>query len=226
MIFPMTTTGRPQQRYDHRLRDLIRGTGDVTIATNLGVPRSTARGWLGKPPKVVVSLDVTDLSASELQLEILQLRRRVRKLTALLRLALVLLRSSGFTLTHERLPDGRAKIRILRALDRAREFVPLRALLRFLRVSPSRFHAWRRLQQHACALDDQSPCPRSSPHRLTRPEIRAIEEMVTALDYRHVPIGTFAVLAPATWQGLGLALDLVPPVARHYRVRANETKYR
>jgi transposase InsO family protein len=113
-------------------------------------------------------------------------------------------------LTHERLPDARAKIRILRALDRARECVPLRALLRFLRLSPSRFHAWQRLQ-HSCALDDQSPCPHTSPHRLTRPEIRAIEEMVTALDYRHVPIGTLAVLAqrlgkvwasPSTWYRL------------------------
>src|SRR5437867_12589908 len=112
----MTTTGRSQQRYDHRLRDLVQGTGDVTIATDLGVPRSTARGWLGKAPKVVVSLDVTDLRASELQQEVLELRRRVKKLTALLRLVLALLRSSGFTLTHKRLPDGRAKIRILHAI--------------------------------------------------------------------------------------------------------------
>ena len=210
MIIPMTTTGRPQQRYDHRLRDLVQGTGDVTIATDLGVPRSTARGWLGKAPKVVVSLDVTDLRASELQQEVLELRRRVKKLTALLRLALALLRSSGFTLTHERLPDGRAKIRILRAVDRARAFVPLRALLRFLRLSPSRFHAWRRLQ-HACALDDQSSCPHTSPHRLTPPEVRAIKDMVTALEYRHVPTGTLAVLAqrlgtvwasPSTWYHL------------------------
>ncbi|HWW86153.1 MAG TPA: hypothetical protein VNZ26_21300 [Vicinamibacterales bacterium] len=43
-------------------------------------------------------------------------------------------------MTHERLPDGRAKIRILRAVDRARAFVPLRAVLWFLRLSPSRFH--------------------------------------------------------------------------------------
>jgi hypothetical protein len=85
MIILMTTTGRAQQRYDHRLRDLVRGTGDVTIATNLGVPRSTARGWLRKAPKVVVGLDVTNLRSSELQQEILELRRRVRKLTALLR---------------------------------------------------------------------------------------------------------------------------------------------
>jgi hypothetical protein len=44
MIIPMTTAARRQQRYDHRLRDLVQRTGDVTIATNLGVPRSTARG--------------------------------------------------------------------------------------------------------------------------------------------------------------------------------------
>src|SRR5687767_8936799 len=127
MIKRMTTPARPQHHYDHRLRDLVQRTGDVTIATDLGVPRSTARGWLGKAPKVVVSLDVTDLSVSELQQEVLELRRRVRKLSALLRLALALLRSSKFALTHERLPDGRAKIRILRAVVRARKFVPLRA---------------------------------------------------------------------------------------------------
>ena len=104
MIIFMPTTARPQQRYDHRLRNLVQRTEDVTIATDLGVPRSTARGWLGRAPKVVVSLDVTDLSASELHQEVLELRRRVKKLTALLRLTLALLRSSGFTLTHARLP--------------------------------------------------------------------------------------------------------------------------
>ena len=69
MIIRMTTPACPQQRYDHRLRDLVQRTGDVRIATDLGVPRSTARGWLGKAPKVVVSLDVADLRVSELQQE-------------------------------------------------------------------------------------------------------------------------------------------------------------
>jgi transposase len=45
MINPMTTA-RPQHRYDHRLRELVHHTEDVTIATDLGVARSTARGWL------------------------------------------------------------------------------------------------------------------------------------------------------------------------------------
>jgi hypothetical protein len=83
MTIPMTTTGRLQQRYDHRLRDLVQGMGDVTIAMDLGVPRSTARGGLGKAPKVVVGLDVTDLKEAELREEVLEVRRRVKKLTAL-----------------------------------------------------------------------------------------------------------------------------------------------
>jgi hypothetical protein len=50
----MPTIARSQQRYDHRLRNLAQLTGDVTVATALGVPRSTARGWLGATPTVVV----------------------------------------------------------------------------------------------------------------------------------------------------------------------------
>src|SRR5215470_8977875 len=138
----MPTTARTQQRYDHRLRNLVQRSRDVTVATDLGVPRSTARGWLGETPRVVVCMDVTELTEPELRHEVVKLRRRVRKLTALLRLALALLQTSGFRLTVARLPDGRDKLRILRAVDRAREHVPLRALLRLLRVSQSRFHAW------------------------------------------------------------------------------------
>src|SRR6202165_2816449 len=180
MITLLPTAARRQPRYDPRLLHLVHRTGDVTIATDLGVPRSTARGWLGAAPTVVVCLDVADLTEPELRQEFLTLRRRVQTLTALLRLVLGMLRTSGFRLTEERLPDGRDKIRILHAVDRARAFVPLRALLRFLRLSPSRFHAWRQLQ-HACALDDHSSCPHISPHRLTPPEVRMIKDMVTAL---------------------------------------------
>jgi hypothetical protein len=108
MIVSMPTTARAHRRYDHRLRDLVQRTGDVTVATDLGVPRSTARGWLGEAPTVVVCLDGADLTHSEFREEVLKLRGRVRKLSALLRLALALLRSSGFRLTGERLPDGSA----------------------------------------------------------------------------------------------------------------------
>jgi hypothetical protein len=89
IIRMMTRSG--QRRYDHRLRDLFQRTRDLTIATDLGVPRSTARGWLGAAPRVVVSLEAADLTEPELRQEIVKLRRRVEKLAALLRLALALL---------------------------------------------------------------------------------------------------------------------------------------
>jgi hypothetical protein len=55
----------------------------------------------------------------------------------------------------------------------------------------------------ACALDDQSSCPHTSPHRLTPHEVRTIEDMVTALEYRQVPTA-------AARQGPGVPVDLVP----------------
>ena len=103
MISPMTTA-RPQHRYDHRLRELVQRTGDMSIAADLGVPRSTARGWLNTAPVMVVGLEAANLTEVELRQEVRKLRRRVHKLAALLRLALVLLRVSGFTLSGERLP--------------------------------------------------------------------------------------------------------------------------
>jgi hypothetical protein len=45
--------------------------------------------------------------------------------------------TSGFTVSRDRLPDGRAKRQILRAIDQARTCIPLRALLRILRLSAS-----------------------------------------------------------------------------------------
>ena len=181
------------------------------------------RGWLGAAPTVVVSLEGADLTEPELRQEILKLRRRVEKLAALLRLALALLHTSGFRLSEARLPDGPAKLRILRAVDRAREHIPMQAVLRFLRMSPSRFQAWRR-PQTTCARDDQSSCPRTSPHRLTRAEVQTIGDMVRSPEYRHVPTGTLAVLAqrlgtvsasPSTWYRLVRQYGQLPRFASY-----------
>jgi putative transposase len=167
-------------------------------------------GGSAAAPTVVLRLDVGDLTEPELRQEILTLRRCVEQLAALLRLALALVQTSGFRLTGERLPDARATLRIRRAGDRARACIPLRAVLQFLRLSPSRFQAWRR-RPSACALDDRSSCPRTSPHRLTPSAVQVIEDRVTSPDDRHVPTGTRAVLAqrlgtvwasPSTWDRL------------------------
>ena len=78
----MSATTRKQRTYDHRLRQLVQSSRDIQLATRHGVPASTARGWLNKSCSEVVSLDVLDLDTVQLQREVVQLRRRVTRLTA------------------------------------------------------------------------------------------------------------------------------------------------
>ena len=201
---------RSQQTYDHRLRDLVRTIGDPEIVAEFGVPRSTALGWLRGDNGPVVTANILDMDHTRLQAEVLTLRRRIRILGAIVRLLVALLRALDVRLDRTRLPDGAAKSRLLRAIDRAQGALSLRGALRVLHLSPSRYHQWRRAEQ-VCELDDQVSCPQSTPTRLTATEILAIKGMVESPEYRHVPTGRLAILAqrlgrvfaaPATWYRL------------------------
>ena len=188
----MTTTTRSQNRYDHRIRELVRTTRDIKCVVQMGVPPSTARGWLTSTTAEVITSDVLDMKLISLQREVLQLRARVRKLTALLRVLFAVMRVCGCSLNHIRLSDGKDKKSLLRSIDRARGVYSLRSLLRSIRLSASRYHNWRKEQ---CELDDMPSCPRHLPHQLMDSEIDAIRDFVTCDAYRHVPTGTLARLA-------------------------------
>ena len=111
----MAATTRTLNRYDHRLRELVRSTQDISCAVQHGVPPSTARGWLKAPAAEVVTVDVLHMDAIRLQQEVLQLRARIQKLTALLRVLLVVFKLSGYSLNQSRVPDGKGKRLLLRA---------------------------------------------------------------------------------------------------------------
>ena len=106
---------------------------------------------------------------------------------------LVVLRMLRFSLNHTRLPDGNDKRSLIRAIERTRLALPLRSVLRAIRLSPSRYHNWNRAAQ--CELADRPSCPQLSPHQLTAAEVEAIRELVTSDEYRHVPTGTLALFA-------------------------------
>ena len=134
----------------------------------------------------VVTFDVADWDAHHLQQEVLALRNRVERLVAILRLVVVLVKVSGFSLAHARIPNERRKASLLRAIDRSSSVLPLRAALRLLGLSQSRYHAWKK--EDECGLNDVRSCPRSSPQQLTRAEVETIKQMVTGDEYRHVPV--------------------------------------
>jgi len=182
----------------------------MTIATRLGVPRSTAAGWIRRAPRPVVAAPGHDASTAELRSRVARLERRVRRLTAFLRVLLALVRILQPDLKRLRVPRACDKSRLLRAIDRSRGVRGLGRNLRILGLSPSRLNAWRRAAQ-TCELEDESSCPNSSPHRLTAGEVAEIREMVTSPEFRHVPTGRLAMLAqrigrvlasPTTWHRL------------------------
>ena len=189
----MTSTTRTQNKYDHLLREHVRSTGDVNHAIRLGVPRSTARGWVKLAPAEVITLDVVDMDNLRLQQEVLKLRARLGWAIAILRLFVVVLKASDISLSNIRFPEGTTKRMLLRTIERSSCVLPLKVALRVIGLSHSRYHAWK--QEEECDLDDFPSCPRRSSQQLTLTEVSTIKEMVTSEEYRHVPTGTLALLA-------------------------------
>src|ERR1035437_9620826 len=219
----MPATSR-RRVYDHRMRDLVCDERDPDLFRHVGVPRSTSVSWIRRGPRAVVSTDVLALDHAELQGEILALRLRIRFLLAIIRLAFLLVRLSGFRFDSHRLPDGKAKSVVLCAVAAAKKVMPTAVALRVLGLSASRFHTWHNLAQ-ACPLEDRTSCPYTSPPQLTAAEVSVIGDMVTHPDHRHMPLRTLALYAqrigkvfaaPATWARLVRARGWLRPRRRLY----------
>jgi transposase InsO family protein len=205
----MSASSCDKRVYDHRLRDYVRETRDVSFAVSLGVPKTTISGWLKATPRDVVSHEVFDLNDLQVRRRIFKLELQLKIVKAIMRLLLAVFRVFRFQLNYERLPEGKNKKKLLRAIERARKVLPLRAVLRILKLSSTRFHSWTRAEANGCSLDDQSTCPISHPTQLTQDEVRTMHDIAIAPEYRHVSTGRLAILAqrlgmlfasPSTWQ--------------------------
>jgi hypothetical protein len=109
----MATKTAARNVYDPRVRELIRATGDPDLFPELGIPRSTATGWLRGDFKPAVGAEAVSRTEIELHARLAKLDRRIRILVAVVRLLLALVRVSGCRLNGERLPTGKAKADIL-----------------------------------------------------------------------------------------------------------------
>jgi hypothetical protein len=99
----------PQRAYDHRLRDVVRQSGDPGIATRLGVPRSTAIGWLKGSRLPVLTVRHVDAAEDAVRLEVCRLQQRILRLTLLVRVLFDVLRACRVDLARRRLPAGADK---------------------------------------------------------------------------------------------------------------------
>lgn len=194
MIPNIAAAPRTRRVYDHRLREQVVRAGVRSLTRQVAIPRSTVSTWQRRGLRPVVTIEPLHQDRQQLLDAAAEFDRRARVLAAVVRILLALLRASGFSLAGQRLPEGVAKVGILRAIASASPFLPLALILRIAHLEPARYHAWRRVAG-ACGLDDRSSCPRTSPSQLTAAEVAAVKEMVLAPEYRHMPVGTLAVYA-------------------------------
>ena len=197
---------------------------------DLGVPRSTAASWIHRGQRPVVSAHVLALDQIELQVEVLALQRRIKFLLAIIRLAFLLVRLSGFRLDSKHVPDGATKRSILDAIAHATKAIPLAVALRVLRLSAARYHDWNRRQQD-CSLDDRSSCPHTSPTQLTANEVSDMRDLVVSQDYRHMSLRSLALRAqriaqvfasPSTWWRLVRERGWLRPRHRVYPAKPKD----
>jgi transposase InsO family protein len=224
------STSACRKTYDHRLRDITCEEGDPMLFRDLGVPRSTAASWIRRGQRPVVSTQVLALDQLELQAEVLALERRIKFLHAIIRLAFLLVRLSGFRLDTRHVPDGATKRSILDAIAHATKAIPLAVALRVLRLSAARYHDWRK-RPPDCSLDDHSSYPHTSPTQVTAREVSDMRDMVVSQDYRHMSIFSLALraqrigkifLSPSTWGRLIRERGWLRPRHRVYPAKPKE----
>jgi transposase-like protein len=131
---------RPQRSYDHRLVGLVQETGDPTLATRFGVPRSTAYGWIRRARREVTTVSGEDRSAAYLLRQNAVLKKQVGRLRAVLRVLFVLFRVLKPDLARLRIPAS-DKERLMRAVDRTRGVLGLRRVLSLFGLSAARLPA-------------------------------------------------------------------------------------
>ena len=183
-----------RRNYDYRIQEAICETGDRDLFPELNIPHSTIRSWIHRGATDVVTCDFASHAHGELVAEIERLRRRTALLGAVIGLLIALLRLSKVRLGYERFPDGDAKKVLLKAIERAQKTLPLNAALRILRLSPSRYHNWRRSDAE-CELDDQPSCPRIVPTRLHPSEVESMRKLVEGNEHRHMSLRALALHA-------------------------------
>ena len=168
----MIAPKRSQRAYDHRLRQFVCSTGDTAHALRIGVPRSTAAGWLHPRDQPVVSILPNCQHLEVMETEVVRLQSQVARLRQLLRLLFLILRMSGFSFENFRIPSADEKTRLIKQITKSARVIPLGRVLNVIGLSRSRFHAWE--EARACELADKSSCPRSHPTQLTGTEVDCI----------------------------------------------------
>jgi transposase len=185
---------RAYRYYDHRLKRAIWLSGDSTLFPELGVPRSTAKGWIRRGVPEVVTVDDLDEDFESLLIETQKLRCELARVKATQELQSFTFKLFGLQIQYRRLPLADSKEMLLSAVSGAARTIGLTVALHAIGLSMARFRAWVK-RQRGCELDDQDCYPRVSPSKLTAKERLALRQYATSPKLAHLSTSALSLLA-------------------------------
>ena len=130
-------------RYDHRLRNAIVETGNPNLFPELSIPQSTARDWIRKGKAKVITASEFECTQAELAGRVRELEIELASIKAKSALLQGTTSIFGFSVQYLRLKSASAKESLLKLIDSTAGKIPLNECLHFIRLSMSRFKAWK-----------------------------------------------------------------------------------
>jgi transposase InsO family protein len=173
--------------YDHRVRNASAKSQNPDLFPELNIPKSTAKSWIQRGIKPVVTSSSFDLPYDELIQDLETVKNKLAKQEVGNKLTVTVFRIFGFQIQYKRLPSSESKTLLIECVNAAAKVLGLSVCLELIGLSKSRFSAWiRRLKE--CNLTDKPPCPKLIPWALTHQEINTIKNLVTSPEFAHFRI--------------------------------------
>lgn len=174
-----TTRKSKYNSYDPNLKRLVAKTGNISLATNKGVPRTTAIYWAQNIK--------TPISKCEESL----LKEQIKKLDGLLEVerAKVLFISNlsgelSLIKQHKKSVPKKVKNKVIREVEKFKKYCTVSNLLSLIGLHISRYYKWKS-EVNRCLTTNKFSCAIKNSNQLTHSEVLKIIKLASSQKYQH-----------------------------------------
>ena len=126
-----------RKSYDHRLKNSVACSRNSNLFPELAIPKRTTSRWASGVRLSVVTASEFSEDHSDLVAKLKDLEARCRGLTATLTLVRDACIIFGLSIDWSRLPEGEAKQKLIKAVDKCSTEIPLGLCLKEIGLSTS-----------------------------------------------------------------------------------------
>ena len=147
------------------------------------IPRTNLHRWRNDSVERFVGSEINKIADNHTEL-IKTLNEYPRMFYAYGRLVKTVISIVGKAQDYSKLVRG-AKEKVVKAITRVREFVPIEKAVKMFNISPSTFHVWVSDLHNSCSFSFFKRCNKVYPNQITPTEIKAVKQALTNPATKH-----------------------------------------